>query len=45
MEAELLPLFGSYSEYLNAPAEVVMRHKLRLLAKWQADEIVRDRQR
>ena len=32
-EAELMPLFGGYYGYWDAPAEAVLRHKLRLIAQ------------
>ena len=36
-EAELMPLFGGYSEYHNAPAEAIVKHKLRLAAQKEAE--------
>ena len=31
-------MFGGYSEYMNAPFLTVLRHKLRLIAKWAAEK-------
>jgi hypothetical protein len=37
-------LFGSYSDYLEAPYDVVLRHTLRLYGKWKAEKEERDEQ-
>lgn len=45
MDAELFVLFGGYSEYMQAPAHVVLKHKLRLLGKWQAEQEIREKEK
>jgi len=32
----LFPLFGGYHGYMAAPAIKVLRHRLRVVGKWQA---------
>jgi hypothetical protein len=37
------PLFGGYHGYMRAPAFLVLRQKLRIVAKWQAQKEENDK--